>query len=137
MNAKELAAKLNGREYLSEITKEEAGEANAAGLVVVFGASDDLIEFRGALDEEINAWEGVTAYLTSDGLLYNLCRDRDCPYHAVERKYATTIEAKWDSDGYSWTYETAIPHETFEIVEGDEKYCRGIVFALVDVKGGE
>lgn len=34
--------------------------------------------------------------------------------------------------GYSWIYQTDIPHATFEIVEGDDPYCRGIVFALAD-----
>ena len=42
MNAKELAAKLNGREYLREITAEEAAQAKSAGLVVVHGGSDEL-----------------------------------------------------------------------------------------------
>ncbi len=52
MDAKELAAKLNGRKYCREMTREESEQAAAAGLVVVHGASDDLIEFRGAIRDE-------------------------------------------------------------------------------------
>ena len=37
MTKEELAAKLNGRPYYSEMTDDEVAEANAAGLVVVFG----------------------------------------------------------------------------------------------------
>ena len=42
MTKEELAATLNGREYNHEITKEEEAEARENGLVVIFGASDDL-----------------------------------------------------------------------------------------------
>ncbi|HET8685200.1 MAG TPA: hypothetical protein VFM18_00895 [Methanosarcina sp.] len=73
MNSKELAALLNGRQYRAEITKDEECQATQNNLVVVFGASDDLMEFRGAIDDELGAWEGTTAYLTKDGLLQNDC----------------------------------------------------------------
>ena len=44
---KEFANRLNGREYGQELTPAEAQRAKEAGIVVVFGASDDLMEFRG------------------------------------------------------------------------------------------
>ncbi len=47
------------------------------------------------------------------------------------------IEALWapESDpGYSWVYKTDIPHESFEVVEDGEPYCRRIVFSLADAK---
>ena len=59
----EFAARLNGREYRSEITKDECAEAKSAGLVVVFGASDDLIEFGGALHGEGGCFDGGTFLL--------------------------------------------------------------------------
>ena len=34
---------------------------------------------------------------------------------------------------YTWVYHTEIPHACFDIVEGNEKYCRGIVFSLNDL----
>ncbi|MNJ75290.1 hypothetical protein D3C77_723610 [compost metagenome] len=47
---------------------------------------------------------------------------------------AKQIEALWSKEpGYSWTYKTNIPHALFEVVEDGEPYCRGIVFALVDL----
>lgn len=142
MNAKELAAKLTGREYRSEITSAEAILAKAAGLVVVFGASDDLVEFRGAIDDEMGAPGIVT--VDSQGVLpdFEVLLD-DC--HGAPdakerlRKYfkregGQGIDALWDrEEPYSWTFKTDIPHETFEIVEDGEPYCRGIVFALADL----
>ena len=48
MDAKELAQKLHGRTY-GNITTQDAAEAKDNDLVIVFGASDDLMEFRGAI----------------------------------------------------------------------------------------
>lgn len=144
LNAHLLAERIHGREYGSEITKDEEAIAKYAGLVVVFGASDDLMEFRGAIHDELGAYEGTTAYLTGEGLLQNECNDDDCPHFKKLKENAATIKAVWndsgegftweqDGGGFTWTYETSIPHATFEIHDGDEKYCRGIVFSLKDV----
>ena len=46
MNIKEFADMLNGREYGIEITKQEEELADDLGFVVVFGYSDDNMEFR-------------------------------------------------------------------------------------------
>ncbi len=130
----ELAAKLTGAEYPFEPHQDLQRAAKESGLVIVFGASDDQMEFRGAVNDEVGAYDGTTARVTSAGLLTNDCEDDDCPYFAQAKKGAATIEAIWGADGYSWTYKTAIPHSTFEIVEDGEPYCRGIVFALSEVR---
>lgn len=134
MNAEQLAAALDGREYRNEITKEEEWAAKENGLVIVFGASDDLMEFRGAIYGEIDCYEGGAAHFTSAGLLVNECENDHCPHFTRLEKAATIVRAKWSAEPeYSWTYETAIPHASFDIMEDGEKYCRGIVFALADV----
>lgn len=131
VTAQELAARLSGREYTKETTKADEREAEESGLVIVVGAGDDLMEFRGAIYDETGMYGGGTVYLTSAGLLTSACNEGDeCPYFKKLLPLAATIEAKWDTDGYTWVYETAIPHATFEVVEDGEKYCRGIVFAL-------
>lgn len=76
----ELAEKLNGRTYLNEMTEEEEQEAKESELVVVFGQSDDLVELRGAIDDELDMYDGGTIYLTKEGVLKNECEDSDCPY---------------------------------------------------------
>jgi hypothetical protein len=130
----EIAAQLNGSEYPLRISKDISEAAKLAGVVIVYGASDDLMEFDGAIHDEIGAYEGATAYLTKDGLLQNECEDEDCPHFAKMKASAATIEALWDNAGYSWTYKTSIPHATFEVVEDGEKYCRGVVFNLADAR---
>lgn len=134
MTAAELAAKLNGREYGSETTSDEVQAAKAAGLVIVYGASDDVVEFEGAIVDEVGAWEGVTIPLTSAGL-FKACDDEDCTHTAAALKATRAIKAVW-TDGHPtppWTFGTDIPHATFEVVEDGEVFCRGIVFALADV----
>ena len=133
MNAKELAAKLNGREYLKEITADEATQAKIAGLVVVHGGSDDQIYFAGAICDEGYCYDGRKILFDAKGVLPSwdsASESEESAQEYFERKAkARTIEALWDNEpGYSWTYKTDIPHETFEIVEDGEPYCRGIVF---------
>jgi len=133
MTVQELAALLNNREYRQEITVDEEQLAKQNRLVVVFGASDDLMEFRGAIRNELDAYEGQTAFVNSSGLLENNCENDACPHFAKLKDSCKKIEQVWDAEGYSWIYKTEIRHATFEILEDGEKYCRGIVFALNDV----
>jgi hypothetical protein len=77
------------------------------------------------------------------GMLANDCDNDECPHFERAKTKAVTVEAVWDEDGYSWVYETAIPHATFDIVDEGEKFCRGIVFRFADIaaiaraQGGE
>jgi hypothetical protein len=135
MTKEELAALLNGREYLQEISKEEAAQAAESGLVVIYGASDDLVELEGAIYDEAGCFDGGTIYLDAKGLIPGE-RDDDwddeemADYFARKPK-AIRVEAVWSE--YvppCWTYQTDRPHATFEIVEDGEPYCRGIVIDL-------
>ena len=124
MTKEEAAARLDGNEVAKEGSKALWAEMKAAGLVAVFGASDDLMEFRGAADDEIGAYDGGEAFFTSAGLVSeeNECDSRDCPYHARQleavKKSAVAVKALWDpGDGLFWRMETAIPHAPFKIME--------------------
>ena len=139
MTKDELAAQLNGLEYPTRIPVALIAAAQSAGLVILCGASDDLMEFYGARREEIGCYDGGFAYVDQAGVLPDPdCfddEDREAAQDYHQRKpNAKSIEALWcKEDGYSWTYKTDIPHVTFEIVEDEEPYCRGIVFALSDL----
>ena len=123
MNAKELAEKLDGREIGAEITTDEAEQAKAKGLAVVFGASDDLMEFHGAVDDEVGIVQTPDCSLGAD-----------CKYFKASLKGVKEIKAVWCGDGKApWSYETEIPHEEFNIFEDGELYCTGIVFSMEDV----
>ena len=134
LTAKEAAAALDGNQIGKEGGRELWAEMKAAGLVAVFGASDDLMEFRGAVYEEASAFDTTQTHFTGKGLLASECDDDRCPYFAREMAAAVPVIALWCAEnGISWTYQTEIPHETFRIMEDGETYCRGIVFALADV----
>jgi hypothetical protein len=131
-----VAATLTGREIGHEVTRLEAATAAHAGLVIVFGASDDLMEFEGAISAEFDCYDGGTVWVDAKGVLdRDACEtDEEIADHVRRKKTARKIDALWAAeDGYSWTYRTDIPHATFEIVEDGEPYCRGIVFALADL----
>ncbi len=133
MSPEEAAAVLNSNQRAQEGSKTLFAAMKDAGLVAVYGASDDLMEFRGAIYEELGAVNGCTAYFDERGLLENECQEDDCPYWEKVKGTARTIEAVWGADnGISWTYKTDIPHATFNILEDGEVYCQGIVFRLSD-----
>jgi hypothetical protein len=136
-----LAAMLNGRQYGKEISKLESARAKSAGLVVVFGYSDDNVEFRGAIDDEIGAYNGTTLRITPLGLLPewdvdDMSDEQDAEAYFLKKHAGyQEIEACWASEGdYSWTFKTEIPHAPFEVLEDEGPFCRGIVFALADVR---
>lgn len=140
MTKEQLAQKLNGREYGDEITYEESAAAKSDGLVVIFGYSDDNVELRGAIDDEISMWDGGTLYLHQGGCLDNpddIDCDRCIKQLKQKQKKCIAIACCWDAEPYSWIikpeYDNSIPFASFEIVEGKDKFCRGIVVRLEDL----
>ncbi len=142
MNAQELAARLNGRSIGAEITREEEALAKQHGLVVVFGASDDLCELRGAIHDEVGLYDGGNVVFTPTGLFdideeeANVLRKHGVWDKATEN--TREFEAIWteDEDEPDWTYRVVFPHTTFDVIENDGSgpcvYCRGFVFSVDD-----
>lgn len=140
MNVKEWAEKLNGREYRDEMTAKEENDAKNDGVVIVFGASDDLIEFRGAIDHEDGAWEGTECRITQDLTIFSEDSNKETfKYNLEQIIKMPMVKATWCPKELetSWLVSTAIPHETFDIMEDDELYCRGIVFDVKHLKQEE
>lgn len=73
MTAKELAARLSGRKIMQELSEAEAAEAASAGLVVVYGYSDDTIVFEGAITDDRGCFDGGIVFLTQNGLMPDCC----------------------------------------------------------------
>ena len=114
MTKEQLAARLSGRQYGDEITREEEQTAKENNLVVIFGASDDLCEMRGAIYDEFDCYGGG---------------DIEC------EEYPEKLRAFWcPESGGSWGYETNLPYVTFNIYEDDELYCVGIVVDLQECR---
>lgn len=130
MIPQEAANAMTGRQYLEEEPRKGFfAEAAKSGLVIIYGASDDLMEIEGAVRDEVGA--PGTVHFTKAGLLENPCEDDDCPYFAKEKEKAAAVHAKQNELG--WVYETDIPHFKFIIMEDGEQYGEGIVFDLRDV----
>jgi hypothetical protein len=141
MTAKSLAEQLNGSEYPLLISKALRYEMQRAALVIVYGASYDLMEFDGAIYDEIACYGCDTVVKVDiEGVLVDLqtllenTEDEDELRDYFRRKLTDKeVEAIRDSDGYFWTYRTNIPHETFDVVDDCGNYCRGIVFSVDDL----
>lgn len=129
MTPLELATILNGRQYLDEITEEEEALAAQNRLVVVFGYSDDCVELRGAIMDELGGYGDVEFFVTKDGILENRCSNEYCPCHNELYTSGYKIEGRYGAIP-AWEFVTEIPHEVFMIYEDGDEYCEGIVFSL-------
>ena len=124
---KEFAKKITESEFNDKpyrnFPKELAEEAKQKGIVVVYGQSDDLMEFEGALYDEFDCYEGETFFFNKNG-------------NSVKEPTENIIQAIWDSHNseWTWSYKTNIPHDTFEMYDDDEKYCKGFVFYKSSLK---
>lgn len=138
VTAKQIAELLDGMEYPVRIPSRVVRQAKEAGLVIVYGSSDDLMEFEGAITDEVGAYEGTTVQVDTEGPLpdfENLDKDDEGELEKYFKRKGKgkTIEAmRCEESVYSWTYKTDLPCETFEVVEDGAPYCRGIVFRLSD-----
>lgn len=141
----QFAALINGREYREELTREDKKAANESGLLVFYGASDDLLEIEGAICDEFEAWNGTTIHLVPHRVEKFVCMsssqfkevESTFEEHCAELK-SVPIQAIWtpiDLDA-SWQFITGvdIPHATFDIMEDGDLYCRGLVIDIDDVK---
>ncbi len=140
--ARELAIKLNCRNYTQEITKEEASEAKESGLIVIFGSSDDLVEFKGAITEELN--DGIIL-LIPKGIKVMITDEDEGESWEEGGEEAIAIQLKDDAEmgknrieaEYSqecvWSFKTEIPHHIFNIFDDGDPYCVGIVIDEKDL----
>ena len=143
MNKKQLAELLNNTQHPVRIDDELKKQAKENGLVIVYGSWGDLMEFEGAIRDEFCCYEGGKAIIDEKGLLTGFEEvdyesEEDLEDYFTRKKNAHLIKTLWcKEDGYSWTYKTDISHETFEVLDEAEKYCRGIVFSLSDLSANK
>lgn len=136
-----LAERLDGREYQETIDKEIRTYAKENGLLIVHGASDDLIEFDGAFTDEAGAGDGSKVYITANGVAME--PDCDCEY--AKKWYKDQIKTACkivvhqgdhpglpgiDGKDIYWHYDIELDtssFETFKIMEDGGVYCIGLV----------
>lgn len=138
MTPQEFAAQIDGREYPLEIDEHEVRQLITNGLVVVAGASDDLMILGGAICDEGDCYDGGTLYIDKQGLLpdWEQVEDDEDEAEAYfkRKENAKQIEAIWCKDDISWQYKTDIPHAMFKIMEDGDVYCIGMVFDIKELE---
>ena len=145
MTKEELAAILNGRQYGQEVADHEMGVIKAAGLIVLFGESDDLLELRGAIYDEVGAYKGRSFVLFSYKDTYEIA-DLDQIKELEEarqqvaaedsRDRGNVVKVVWgpkDVDA-TWLVTTPLPHAPFDILRRDRLFCRGLVIDVKDLR---
>jgi hypothetical protein len=136
---KDFAKRINGREYRNELTEEDEKLAEENHLVVVFGWSDDLVEFRGKIHGELDAYDGVQCRIDCEGpqevweAWEEKTRADAMEFFRRENLQSSGFKAKWDHEDYSWWMTINTRHSAFDVMEDGEKYCRGIVFDVRDI----
>ena len=129
--AEELSNTPNSDDRWFELSKAQAEWCKNKGIVVVYGYSDDLVEFDGAFRDEVGAWEGAEIYLDANGPIQPC--ECECKYYKAAMKDAKKINAFWCLDEWAWEFRTDIPHEEFEFYSDGEPFCKGIVFYKKDL----
>lgn len=121
----QLAAQINGRQYRDELTRKESEQAETSNLLVIYGASDDLLEFRGMIEDEAGAWDGTKVWVT---------KDRDIKEKKPSDK-SFEVRALWCVDGKTspWHIEVDVPYAEFLIMEDDDTFCRGVVVDFTEI----
>jgi len=147
ISLEEFAAMLHGRDCQPNLTAEELLLAKKRGFVVVYGDSDDRVEFEGAIREEghtdpllRNCPAGVLV-LSEDGELLDDDSELYAEYVRENRNIITVFYC--EKDGLNWAFESTISHETFLTYDGgydeecadfDDGFARCMVFELSALK---
>jgi len=144
---KEFAAMLHGRDCQPGMTTDELLLAKQKGFVVVYGDSDDRVEFEGAIRAEghtnplVKDQPAGVLVLSEDGELLDEGSDL---YVEHIMKNSNVINVFYCSkNGFNWAFESDIPHETFITYDGgydeeyadfDDGFARCIVFEVSSLK---
>lgn len=129
----ELADILNNREYYNEVERHHEAFARVHNLVICFGYSDDCIEFRGKIYDEIGVGD---FYITEKKELFDVDFDKfDNAEEQIAfiKKYTSNLKLYKISSDFSengFKFSTDLPHAKFHILEDGEVYGEGIVIDL-------
>lgn len=147
---KEVAQELNNIDYNDidyYVRNEISVPLKEKGIVVAFGQSDDLLELRGAIYDEIDCYLPTKAIwvddkFIADDIIKNICEWLDDEYGSLfvpqikkwieNTKY---ISINPDSKIFQFEYETNFPCEQFNIIDDGEVYGVGFVFDINSLKG--
>lgn len=119
------AVELNNR---SERSVFPAALKAVKGLVVVYAASDDLVEVEGAMTQEIGAFDGVKLIASKAQGFYEATAGEP------------DIEFRWCDDSSAdsvcpWSVICNLPHRKFDILDDEGYVCSvGVVLHIDDIR---
>lgn len=145
MKALTLAKMISGRPIGQTLTQSEEIQAQKSGLVVMFIQSEYFVQFRGALNDELDAFGGTDFILATPGTLIPKPTEPDftrLEYVRNETLRAVEVEQnsnyqnlfRVECEPQCWIISTNIPHAKFQVMDGTTPYCDGIVVDIKDLK---
>lgn len=153
----DLAKLLDGNEYRDELQNDYGINVcdlcKEKGWVIAYGASDDLFELEGAINDELGAWDGCIAQFYKKDSYYpiDIIEEEDTYRKAKEDMFypinestlkktkensykdTVVIESLWCPSGtdMSWQINVAgAPCIKFNVMEDEEIYCEA---AIIDM----
>ena len=131
MSIEELSRKLNGID-ISGICSNLFETLEREGIVIIYGASDDLVELDGAFSEECGCGlDGGVVSFDEDGS----SDDGEEHRNIVKAYWCGMLNGKKKRDyEATWEYDIDIPHATFIITENEEPYCKAVLFYKKDMR---
>lgn len=140
-----LAEMLNGRDMTLEYDTPTWKDVQD-NLVVLYGHSDDLIEVRGAVHDEMNRYEctqfalvlageqiddGENVVIMDTPSIMLLSEDYD---QSNNPRLITVRYSSVDNTQADWEFETDMPHATFMLNKKGKPFCKGIVIDLDEIE---
>jgi len=110
--------------------------AKDAGIVMAFGASDDLCEFIGAWDDEVGLYEEAQIPISCDGVLKSDCDSDDaCPYFKRIADSATTVSISFKNNTPNWLLDLSdnILHVKAILTEDGKPFTEVLIFFAEDI----
>lgn len=145
MNKEELVKEIQDSQYPFKLSEKQESICKESNLVAVYKVSDIMI-FRGAICDKKAFYKDAEVIINPRKRIiikpwhevYDIMGDEESARDYLKvldgsRKIKVLLD-KSNDPVYTWIFETEIPHVTFNIYDGDEKYCRGIVFSIDDLE---
>lgn len=151
----DLAKLLDGNEYRDELYNEYGMNiydiCKKNKWIIIYGASDDLIEFEGVISDEDGAWDGTLCKLVKPGDFYLEDEDDETYKKAKDYKFVRinqdelnelknnnykdtcVVEMLWCPDGTDMSWQVNVKgaeFAKFNVMEDEEVYCEA---AIVDL----
>ena len=117
--------------YRFEMREGLAEELKEKNVLMVFGASDDLMEFEGAICDE---FYDIVKFDNKNNLIENDCFDDECPYFLEKLEESKFFIKPIFCKEVTFDLETNVSNfEKIDVVEDEELYGYAYLFDLDNI----